>query len=97
MVHSIHMSLSFFQVKWPVYKAYTKALGLGASIIVMFVFSMYHAASVYANFWLTFWTNDQYLTNQNNTGTEKFIDQTNYYLLGYGILGIIQGKSKDFY
>lgn len=91
------MSLSFFQVKWPVYKAYTKALGLGASIIVMFVFSMYHAASVYANFWLTFWTNDQYLTNQNNTGTEKFIDQTNYYLLGYGILGIIQGKSKDFY
>lgn len=79
------------------YKAYTKALGLGASIIVMFVFSMYHAASVYANFWLTFWTNDQYLTNQNNSGTEKFIDQTNYYLLGYGVLGIIQGKSKDFY
>ncbi|XP_071154276.1 multidrug resistance-associated protein 1-like [Mytilus edulis] len=77
-------------VKWPVYKAYTKALGLGASIIVMFVFSMYHAASVYANFWLTFWTNDQYLTNQNNTGMEKFIDQTNYYLLGYGVLGIIQ-------
>ncbi|CAC5365085.1 ABCC1 [Mytilus coruscus] len=77
-------------VKWPVYKAYTKALGIGASIIVMFVFSMYHAASVYANFWLTFWTNDQYLTNQNNSGTEKFIGQTNYYLLGYGVLGIIQ-------
>ena len=59
------------------------------------MFSLYHGVSVYASFWLTFWTNDPYLTNQTNIGEDKFYDKVKYYLYGYGLLGVIQGILKS--
>ena len=84
-----------FQIKLTVYSSYAKALGVWATIVVFLVFSLYHGVSVYASFWLTFWTSDPYLTNQTNVGKDKFYDKVKYYLYGYGLLGIIQGILKS--
>jgi len=75
---------------------YIRAVGILATIVVFVVFSGYHATSIYANYWLTFWTEDPFLTNTSQSQTQEYIDTSFYYLQIYGILGIVQGMCYQF-
>lgn len=42
-------------------------------------------------FWLTFWTEDEFLRNTSNVVYEEYEQKTMYYLLCYTVMGVIQG------
>ncbi|KAJ8313002.1 hypothetical protein KUTeg_010375, partial [Tegillarca granosa] len=79
------------EVKWTVFGIYAKAMGICSTIIVIVIFTCYHATSIYANFWLTFWTEDSLIRNISLKFTDDYIEKSHRYLEFYGLLGGIQG------
>lgn len=79
------------QVKWSVFTEYGKGVGVLTSVVVLVVFSLYHSTSVFSNYWLTFWTEDQLLLNRTERNTTQYYNRKMYYLTVYGVLGGIQG------
>lgn len=71
---------------------YGKGVGVLTSVVVLVVFSLYHSTSVFSNYWLTFWTEDQLLLNRTERNTTKYYNRKMYYLTVYGVLGGIQGS-----
>jgi len=69
-----------------VYLAYLKAIGYLICAGVVFLYIINNALSVYANFWLSDWSNDRPI---NGTVDTKLRDLR----LGiYGLIGLSQGR-----
>lgn len=83
--------LNVVQVKWSVFTEYGKGVGTLTCVVVLIVFSLYHSASVFSNYWLTFWTEDPLLLDVDQRNTTAYYDKNMYYLTIYGVLGAIQG------
>ena len=79
------------QVKWSVFTEYGKGVGTLTCVVVLIVFSLYHSASVFSNYWLTFWTEDPLLLDVDQRNTTAYYDKNMYYLTIYGVLGAVQG------
>lgn len=68
-----------------------KSLGYIIAVVIMLLYVLNNAASVYANFWLSAWSNDVYL---NITDVRS---QRDLRLGVYGALGLAQGNSVWFF
>lgn len=67
-------------------------MGAACSFGLFFFFCLYQLASVFANIWLSWWTDDERLANPSNytNTTNKTVDVAGlqeYYLGIYGVLG----------
>ncbi|XP_063443624.1 multidrug resistance-associated protein 1-like isoform X2 [Mytilus trossulus] len=75
------------KVKLNVFMAYLRSVGLLLSMLIIFFYILYNAASIYSNIWLAEWSNDN-TTAVNGTYDT---DQRDLRLGIYGLIGIIQG------
>ncbi|CAG2200815.1 CRY [Mytilus edulis] len=75
------------KVKLNVFMAYLRSVGLLLSMLIIFFYILYNAASIYSNIWLAEWSNDN-TTLVNGTYDT---DQRDLRLGIYGLIGIIQG------
>ncbi|CAC5415770.1 unnamed protein product [Mytilus coruscus] len=75
------------KVKLNVFMAYLRSVGLLLSLLIIFFYILYNAASIYSNIWLAEWSND------NTTVVNGTIDtaQRDLRLGIYGVIGFIQG------
>ena len=59
-------------------------------------FVLFQASSAGSNFWLSMWTDDPFLatalTNQNETLIDDYRAKNDYYLIIFGVLGIVQSN-----
>ncbi|XP_033725322.1 multidrug resistance-associated protein 1-like [Pecten maximus] len=78
-------------VKWSVYIAYVKAAGVFATLFSLLMMTLFQGLNVYSTFWITDWTTDEYLVNRSNQGDDEYSDRNIYYLVVYGVLGLVQG------
>ncbi|XP_021347161.1 multidrug resistance-associated protein 1-like isoform X1 [Mizuhopecten yessoensis] len=78
-------------VKWSVYIAYMKAAGVFATVFSLMMMVAFQGLSMYSTFWITDWTTDEYLVNTSNQGEDEYINRNVYYLVVYGVIGIVQG------
>ncbi|KAK3094622.1 hypothetical protein FSP39_004144, partial [Pinctada imbricata] len=78
-------------VKFAVFLSYIKAMGYFATFFSVFSLAAFHGLTVYGNFFLTYWTEDEYLNNQSLSYTSEYTNRNVYYLTVYGVLGIFQG------
>ncbi|CAG5119470.1 unnamed protein product, partial [Candidula unifasciata] len=82
-------SVALGRVPLSVYFKYLKAGGLYHLFAALLIFWSFQATSVGTNFWLTNWTEDDYLANRTNP-IDNLADVSDNYLAIYGILGIVQ-------
>ncbi|CAD5115099.1 DgyrCDS4110 [Dimorphilus gyrociliatus] len=79
------------KVKLSVFIAYLKSMGAACSFGLFFFFCLYQLASVFANIWLSWWTDDERLAgptnNTNSTNGTDIVALEEYYLGIYGALG----------
>ncbi|MEQ2199189.1 hypothetical protein XENOCAPTIV_027031, partial [Xenoophorus captivus] len=74
-------------VKPTIFWAYLKAIGVLLSCISLLLFLAHHLVSLFANYWLSLWTDDPVVN-----GTQPY----RLMRLGvYGGLGLTQGKSEN--
>ena len=76
----------FLQVKLSVFVVYMKSIGILISLIIIFLYIVNTTASVFANFWLSAWSNDI-----KSNSTENDHSQRDMRLGVYGALGLAQG------
>ncbi|KAL4217443.1 hypothetical protein ACF0H5_023893 [Mactra antiquata] len=79
-------------VKLSVYMSYAKAVGCKSSFMIVLLFGLYQAFSMWSSIWLTDWTSDpdlQNLTKWPANSTERR-HKNDYYLGIYGSFGIVQ-------
>ncbi|XP_076445889.1 multidrug resistance-associated protein 1-like [Babylonia areolata] len=74
------------RVKWHVYGAMARALGVVFFVAIVTSFVMYHMSSVGANYWLSYWTD---MTSLLTDVTDGNHDNT-FYLAVYGAFGVAQ-------
>uniref|UniRef100_A0A1I8HGU7 ABC-type glutathione-S-conjugate transporter n=1 Tax=Macrostomum lignano TaxID=282301 RepID=A0A1I8HGU7_9PLAT len=78
-------------VKYQVFLAYFKAMNLRMTVSFFLFFILYQTASVFANVWLSIWTEDPYLNNASiPSNTSEYAALQNLYLGGYGAIGAAQ-------
>ena len=75
-----------FQIQWSVIWNYVKAGGLKAFTFTILSHTLFIAAQVITNIWLSNWTNDPIV---NGTRDDGMVD---YRLAVYGGLGVLQGN-----
>ncbi|XP_076072760.1 multidrug resistance-associated protein 1-like isoform X1 [Mytilus galloprovincialis] len=75
------------KVKLNVFMAYLRSVGLLLSMLIIFFYILYNAASIYSNIWLAEWSNDNSTVVNGTYDT----DQRDLRLGIYGLIGIIQG------
>ncbi|GAB1607734.1 resistance-associated 1-like [Argonauta hians] len=78
-------------VKIAVFLQYARALGLILFGAVFSLMILNQASLMFANIWLSQWTDDPFLKNTNNTGTPDYNTKNYIYLGVYGTVGFIQG------
>ncbi|XP_025086070.1 multidrug resistance-associated protein 1-like isoform X1 [Pomacea canaliculata] len=74
------------RVKFSVFLAYLKAVGVVLSVIIVVLYILYDAANIGSNVWLSDWSNDA--RNPNKTSDSE---HRNMRLGVYGALGVVQG------
>lgn len=74
------------------FSMYVSALGVWNAIALLSFFTMFQAASVGSNIWLSKWTDDPDINNATIVNTSYYGDLRNKYLGVYGGLGALQGK-----
>ncbi|XP_076439591.1 multidrug resistance-associated protein 1-like [Babylonia areolata] len=79
-------SMETGRVKLSVFLTYLKAVGALLSFIIILFYILYNASSIYANVWLSEWSNDARLPNATQD-----TDLRNKRLGVYGALGVLQG------
>lgn len=75
------------QVKLSVYWDYAKAVGLWTTLVICLLYGGQSAAAIGANVWLSAWTDEAAVDNQQNS--------TSYRLGVYAALGILQGEPAE--
>ena len=68
--------------------AYLRSVGLPLSMLIIFFYLMYNAASIYSNIWLSEWSSDNVTVINGTIDTA----QRDMRLGVYGAIGIIQGS-----
>ena len=85
----IYFLLCKLQVSWSVIKAYVRAGGIWAFVLIVIAHTIYGASQVAANIWLSVWSNDAAI---NGTQNKPLSDLR----LGvYGGIGVVQGRIKQ--
>lgn len=75
-----------FQVKLSVFLMYLRYVGLVISLVIVLLYVLTNALSIYSNFWLSEWSNDRPINGTFDTSLRDL-------RLGiYGALGFGQGK-----
>ncbi|GFR84872.1 multidrug resistance-associated protein 1 [Elysia marginata] len=74
------------RVKMAVFMAYIKAVGPVLSVIILIFYVLYNGTSIYANIWLSEWSNDA-----RNPNISRDTSQRDLRLGVYGALGLAQG------
>ena len=69
-----------------------KSLGMIFSILIMFFMLLTQGSSMFANVWLSQWTDDPFLKNQSNAGDAAYTEKNDLYLGVYGAMGFVQGN-----
>lgn len=81
------------QVNWGVYIDLARAMGLKYASIMLLFFTIYNAASLGSNLWLSEWTDDTELANASLPADSDRRRQLNDFYLGlYAGLGIAQSE-----
>ncbi|XP_041372528.1 multidrug resistance-associated protein 1-like [Gigantopelta aegis] len=78
------------KVKMSVYIQYAKSVGYVMSLVIVFLYAAFQASSVYANIWLSNWTDDDLLKNTSRWNTSEYQNKNAMYLGVYGGLGLTQ-------
>ncbi|XP_036368003.1 canalicular multispecific organic anion transporter 2 [Octopus sinensis] len=78
-------------VKIAVFLKYARALGLCLFTWVFVLMILNQGSLMFANIWLSQWTDDPYLKNLSNTNSPEYNTKNYTYLSVYGAVGIIQG------
>lgn len=68
-------------------------MGLAFALLSLLQLVLYNAANVYANIWLSRWTEDPVFSDSSNSTSEEKSDAVNKYLGVYGGLGAVQSKN----
>lgn len=83
--------MDIFQVSLSVYLSYAKAVGSILSAILLSMFLLAQAASLWSNIWLSDWTDDALLKNSSMANSSEYKSRQNYYLGIYSGLSGAQG------
>ncbi|XP_063398260.1 multidrug resistance-associated protein 1-like isoform X1 [Mytilus trossulus] len=79
-------------VRLGVFGTYARALGVPYTCIILILFAMNQATSVFGNIWLSQWTSDKTLTNRSlESNSTVYRERNDYYLGVYGGTGIAIG------
>ncbi|XP_060602679.1 multidrug resistance-associated protein 1-like isoform X1 [Ruditapes philippinarum] len=78
-------------VQFDVFKSYLKAMGYCWTFIAVIFMTIFQTMSVYSNYWLTYWTEDALLKNTSQGHTKAYENKFVYYLVGYTLIGVLQG------
>lgn len=78
-------------MKFKVFSDYFKAMGVTAAFLSVLIMIIYQGLSIYSMFYLTFWTDDEYLKNSSLANTSEYDRRFTIYLVTYSLLGLIQG------
>lgn len=73
-------------------KALLKAFGPIPFAVAMVIVLVHNAIELAANFWLTNWTSDSYLSNTSLFNTSEYTHRTVTYVSVYAVFGILQGE-----
>ena len=86
----VNFLLTYLQVKMNVFLAYMRSVGVFTSCVILLLYTLNNVATVYSNFWLSYWSNDA--AEANGTVDTSKRDMR----LGvYGALGLVQGGSNS--
>ncbi|XP_076451201.1 multidrug resistance-associated protein 1-like [Babylonia areolata] len=86
------------RVKMKVFSSYAGHMGYVWCALIVLAFMAYQVFSVYANFWLSHWTEDPVLLNTTtNVTTSEAVARNHHFLTFYGILGICQAVFISLY
>ena len=88
-MHKCTINYCCLQVKFAVFLAYMKSVGLILSLLILFLYLLNNAASIYANIWLSEWSDD---VRKAGNDTAAYNAQRDMRLGVYGALGLAQGK-----
>ena len=83
------------QVQLKVFGSYASHLGRAACVSILVLFGLYQVSSVYADVWLTHWTQDPTLLAANSSAS-AVVARNRYFLTYYGVLGAGQGRTCFF-
>ena len=83
------------QVQLKVFGSYASHLGRAACVAILVLFGLYQVSSVYADVWLTHWTQDPTLLAANSSAS-AVVARNRYFLAYYGVLGAGQGRTCYF-
>ncbi|CAG2240979.1 ABCC1 [Mytilus edulis] len=79
-------------VRLGVFGTYARALGVPYTCIILILFALNQATSVFGNIWLSQWTSDTTLTNRSlEPNSTVYRERNDYYLGVYGGTGIAIG------
>ncbi|XP_071120825.1 multidrug resistance-associated protein 1-like isoform X2 [Mytilus edulis] len=79
-------------VRLGVFGTYARALGVPYTCIILILFALNQATSVFGNIWLSQWTSDTTLTNRSlESNSTVYRERNDYYLGVYGGTGIAIG------
>ncbi|XP_025100797.1 LOW QUALITY PROTEIN: canalicular multispecific organic anion transporter 2-like [Pomacea canaliculata] len=85
------------KIKGHVVKALLKAFGPIPFAVAMVIVLVHNAIELAANFWLTNWTSDSYLSNTSLFNTSEYTDRTVTYVSVYAVFGILQAIVMLFF
>ncbi|CAG5132940.1 unnamed protein product, partial [Candidula unifasciata] len=78
------------KVKTAVLLAFLRAFGYVATAVVLMSVLLYNGFNVGSGVWLSEWTDDLFLKNENNSGTDSYTSKTYMYLGVYTVLSLLQ-------
>ena len=81
------------QVRLSVYMSYLRAFGFKSFFLLLCLFGLFESTTVASSYWLTRWTSDEDLQNLTalSADSEERFHRNVYYLLGYGVIAVIEG------
>jgi hypothetical protein len=74
------------RVKLTVYRSYIRSMGILLNIWIIIFLLLAVTSGTYSNIWLSHWSNDA-----NDPNLKNDVDQRNWRLGVYGLLGMMQG------
>jgi len=83
--------LVILQVSLSNYSSYAKAMGIFMSAVLLAMFFLAQAASIWSSIWLSNWTDDPLLKNTSLVNTSLYLNRQYYYLGVYSGLNGAQG------
>ncbi|KAK3775938.1 hypothetical protein RRG08_000349 [Elysia crispata] len=77
-------------IRLTVYATLLRSFGFLPAAVACVFLILHSGANMAAGFWLTEWTNDDFLANRTNKGTDKYSSDTGFYIGIYSVLVLAQ-------